>query len=175
MMLLVFFFLMSLKDELNNLFICYNKKTRLHNTYDLLGFILYSFTLSHYIICVYNYDKNVFILFDDEAVKEYRNIYELIIDITVNVLKANGKAFFYPVMLIYTQENIYDNHKVMKMNTLNDSEYQIIINKCNEAIYEHQLQQQYEEEQQMNKLQDYIEKQEKLKIILKKEKKEEVD
>ena len=95
------FFLMSLKDGLNNLFTCLNKRTRNQNSYYFFGFILYSFTLSHYIICIYNFDKKVFALFDDEVVKECKNFYELIQEITVNVLKMNDKAFFYPVMLIF--------------------------------------------------------------------------
>ena len=164
-----FFFLMSLKDDLNNLFVCnqINQKTRKRYPYYLLGFILYSFTLSHYIICVYNYDERVFILFDDEIVKEYNNLYDLLIDITVNVLKVNGKAFFYPVMLIYTKENIFNNN-IIKLNTLNDSEYQGIINKCNQAIYEYQLQNNMLEEEKMINFQDYIEKQKEIENSIKK-------
>ena len=161
------FFLMSLKDELNHLFVCNNKKTSEDNTYSLLGFILYSFTLSHYIICIYNYDKKIFIIYDDEVVKEYKNIYDLIIDITVNVLKANGKAFFYPVMLMYTKDFLYDK-KNIKANILNDSDYRMIINKCNEAIFDYQTQQNIEEEEKMNKLQDYIEKQKEIEDNIKK-------
>ena len=160
---------MSLKDDLNNLFVCnqINQKTRKRYPYYLLGFILYSFTLSHYIICVYNYDERVFNLFDDEIVKEYNNLYDLLIDITVNVLKVNGKAFFYPVMLIYTKENIFNNN-IIKLNTLNDSEYQGIINKCNEAIYEYQLQNNMLEEEKMINFQDYIEKQKEIENSIKK-------
>ena len=126
------FFMMPIIDEFNNLFIS-QKKTYKKKFYHLFGFILYSFTLSHYIICIYNIDKQVFVLLNDEIVKEFHNIYELLIDITVEELKCNGKAFFYPVMLIYTKDALYNN-KIMKINTLNDSEYKDIINKCNEAI-----------------------------------------
>ena len=152
------FFLMSLKDELNNLFTCSNKRSRKKNPYYLLGFILYSFTMSHYIICVYNYTKHVFVILDDETVKEYNNIYELILDITVNILKTNDKGFFYPVMLIFTEEQIFDN-KTIRFNTLNDSEYAILINKCNEAIYEYQTQNNISEEEKLTNYQDYVEKQ----------------
>ena len=152
------FFLMSLKDELNNLFTCSNKRTSKKNSYYLFGFILYSFTLSHYIICIYNFDKKVFALFDDEVVKEFRNLYELIQEITVNVLKMNDKAFFYPVMLIFTQDNIYDFRDI-RSNFLNDSDYSLLINKCNEAIYENQIQNNIKEEEKLNNYNDLIEKQ----------------
>ena len=153
-----FFFLISLKDELNNLFTCNKPRKKGENSYYLLGFILYSFTLSHYIVCLYNYEKELFFIIDDEVVKEYRNLYELIVDITVNILKLNDKAFFYPVMLIFTKGELFNN-KVIKTNTLNDSEYSTIINKCNEAIYECQMQNNINEEEKLNNYQDYIEKQ----------------
>jgi len=154
------FFLMSLKDELNNLF-CYNNNNRRsnkRNSYYLLGFILYCFTLSHYIACFYNYEKKIFVLLDDEVAKEYNNIYELILDITVNILKVNEKAFFYPVMLIFTQEAIFDS-RIIKFNTLADKEYSNIIKKCNEAIEEYQIENKMKEEEKMNNYKDFIEKQ----------------
>ena len=163
------FFLMSLKDELNNLFFYYNntRSTRKKNSYYLLGFILYCFTLSHYIICIYNPSKNVFIIFDDEVAKEYNNVYDLILDITVNVLKINEKAFFYPVMLIYTQEQIY-NYQVIRYNTLNDSQYLGIIKMCNEAIEEYQIQNNMKEEEKMSNYQDFIEAQKEIENNIKK-------
>lgn len=164
------FFLMSLKDELNNLFICYNKKNRKKSSYYLFGFILYSFTLSHYIICTFNYKEDVFALYDDETVKEYKNLYELIIDITVNNLKINGKAFFYPVMLIFTQDKLYEN-KNIAYNLLKDSDYNYIINKCNEAIYEYQTQNEINEEDKLNNYQDYIQKQREIENNIKKKNK----
>ena len=99
-------FLLSLKDDLNNLFTLQIKKKQ-NSFYCLFGFILYSFTLSHYIICQFNEEKKVFALLDDEVVKEFNNLYDLIIEISAEVLKKNGKAFFYPVMLIYQKRNIY--------------------------------------------------------------------
>ena len=140
------FFLMSLKDELNNLFVC---KSRTNKNYYLLGFILYSFTLSHYIICEYNIDEDVFILLDDEIVKEYHNLNELITDITAGVLRQNGKAFFYPVMMIYTKDILFKNN-IIKLNTLNEIEYQNIINKCNEAIYEYESQNEIKEKMKLD-------------------------
>ena len=67
------FFMMPLKDEFNNLFICQNK-TYKKNYYYLFGFVLYSFTLSHYVISIYNLDKNAFVLLNDETVKEFHNL-----------------------------------------------------------------------------------------------------
>ena len=66
-------------------------------------------------------------MLDDEIVKEYNNLKELIEGITVEILKTNGKAFFYPVMLIYTNENLY-NHRICKINSLKEIDYQEIIN-----------------------------------------------
>ena len=163
------FFLMTLKDDLNNLFYYYNnnRSTCKRNSYYLLGFILYCFTLSHYIICIYNIQNNVFVLFDDEVAKEYNNIYELILDITVNILKINEKAFFYPVMLIFKQEQIYNN-QIIRFNTLNDSEYSIIIKKCNEAIEEYQIQNNMKEEEKLSNYQDFIETQKEIENNIKK-------
>ena len=159
------FFLMSLKDELSNLFICTNKK-RSRKQYYLLGFILYSFTLSHYIICIYNFDKKCFVLFDDEFVKEYNNLYDLIFDITVNTLKENGKAFFYPVMLIFTKEYLYKND-VIKFNTLNENDYANIIKKCNEAISEYQYKNEINEEEKKLNYEEMIQKQEEIENMIK--------
>jgi len=153
-----FFFLISLKDDLNNLFVCYNQTdTKKKYNYYLSGFILYSFTLSHYIICLYNSQNNVFVLYDDETVKEYKNLYDLIIDITVNTLRQSGKAFFYPVMLIFNKDSLFDN-KFIKFNTLLDSDYTNIIQQCIESIQEYQDNMREEEEKLFN-YQDLIAKQ----------------
>ena len=154
---LTLFFMMPLRDEFNNLFI-HRTKSYKKNFYYLFGFILYSFTLSHYIICIYNYDKKVFVLLNDEIVKEFHNLYELLLDITVDTLKDTGKAFFYPVMLIYTNDVLYDS-QVMKVNTLNNSEYKDIINKCNEAIYQFEIENKRKEEEESNNYKEFIQKQ----------------
>ena len=151
------FFMMPIIDEFNNLFIS-QAKTYKKKFYHLFGFVLYSFTLSHYIICIYNMDKEVFVLLNDEVVKEFHNLYELIIDITVEELKVSGKAFFYPVMLIYTKDRIYKN-KSLKINTLNDSEYKDIINKCNEAIYQYEIDNKKNEEMEENNYKEFIKEQ----------------
>ena len=151
------FFMMPIIDEFNNLFIS-QAKTYKKKFYHLFGFVLYSFTLSHYIICIYNMDKEVFVLLNDEVVKEFHNLYELIIDITVEELKTSGKAFFYPVMLIYTKDRIYKN-KSLRINTLNDSEYKDIINKCNEAIYQYEIDNKKNEEMEENNYKEFIKEQ----------------
>ena len=152
------FYLMSLRDDLSNLFVYPNNRHNKRNNYYLYGFILYSFTLSHYIICTYNYERKVFVLRDDEVVKEYNKLYNLIIDITVEALKTNGKAFFYPVMLIYTKEELY-TYENIKLNTLYDNGYQNIIKRCSEAIYEYQTQNEKNEEMKSDNLQKLIEEQ----------------
>ena len=149
--------MMPLRDEFNNLFIHKPKSYRKYYYY-LFGFILYSFTLSHYIICIYNLDKKVFVLLNDEIVKEFHNLYELLIDITVDTLKETGKAFFYPVMFIYTKDALYEPQS-MKTNTLNNSEYQDIINKCNEAIYQFEMESKANEEEKSNNYKEFIKKQ----------------
>jgi len=152
-------FLMSLKDDLNNLFICNTNQKRFRKpSYYLLGFILYSYTLSHYITCIYNSDKKCFVLFDDEFVKEYNSLYDLIYEITVNNLKGNGKAFFYPVMLIFTKECIY-KPDVIKFNTLRESDYTNIIKKCNKEISEYQYQNEINEEEKKLNYEDLLQKQ----------------
>ena len=151
------FFMMPIKDEFNNLFISQTKNYK-KKLYQLFGFILYSFTLSHYIICIYNIDKNVFVLLNDEIVKEFHNIYELLIDITVEELKSSGKAFFYPVMLIYTKDSLYNN-KNMRINTLNDSEYKRIINNCNDAIYQYEMQNKINDEMKENNYKEFLKEQ----------------
>ena len=160
------FFLMNLKDELNNLFMFQNNSNK-KIYYHLFGFILYSFTLSHYIICKYNEDKQVFVLLDDEIVKEYNNLKELIEGITVEILKTNGKAFFYPVMLIYTNENLY-NHRICKINSLKEIDYQEIINNCNQAIYEYQSKNEIKEEMKSDNYQKLIKEQQEIEEEIKK-------
>ena len=158
-------FLMSLKDDLSNLFVCTNRRS-FRKPYCLFGFILYSFTLSHYIICIYNYEKKCFVLFDDEFVKEYNNLLDLIFEITVNTLKGNGKAFFYPVMLIFTRECIY-NRDTIKFNTLSESDYTNIIKNCNEAISEYQYQNEIKEEEKKLNYEDMIRKQREIENMIK--------
>jgi hypothetical protein len=95
---------------------------------------------------------------NDEIVKEFHNLYELLIDITVDTLKETGKAFFYPVMFIYTKDALYEPQS-MKTNTLNNSEYQDIINKCNEAIYQFEMESKANEEEKSNNYKEFIKKQ----------------
>ena len=160
-----FFMLMPLRDILSHLFVSQNKK----QDYDLYGFILYSFSLSHYVLCLFNVGKKVFVLFDDEVIKEFKNLYSLIIDITVNTLKQNGKAFFYPVMLIFSKEPIYGGNEILKTNTLRENDYLNIIKMCNEAIYEYQLENEKNAEKDYE---DMVEEQIKIETSIKKKRKQ---
>ena len=83
----------------------------------------------------------------------------------MNNLKINGKAFFYPVMLIFTQDKLYES-KIMNINLLNDNDYNKIISKCNEAIYEYQIQNEINEEDKYNNYQNYIEHQKEIEKII---------
>ena len=170
---MTFLFSISLKEELNNLFISQIESDD-KNYYCLFGFILYSFTLSHYIICKYNQDKKVFVLLDDEIVKEFNNINELINGFTVESLKTTGKAFFYPVMLIYINDNIY-NHRTIKINSFNEIDYQKMINKCNEAIYEYQSKNEINEEMKSDNYQKMIKEQREIEEEIKKRAKKEAE
>lgn len=95
---------------------------------------------------------------DDEVVKEFNNLYDLIIEISAEVLKKNGKAFFYPVMLIYQKRNIYYS-QFLKNNKLNDKKYEEIINKCQDAINEYQSKEVLTEEFKSDNYQKLIEEQ----------------
>ena len=64
-------------------------------------------------------------------------------------------------MLIYTKDILYNN-RIMRINTLNDSEYKDIINKCNEAIYEYEMQNKINEEMEENKYKEFIKEQQEI-------------
>ena len=73
-------------------------------------------------------------------------------------------------MLIFTQDKLYEN-KNIAYNLLKDSDYNYIINKCNEAIYEYQTQNEINEEDKLNNYQDYIQKQREIENNIKKKNK----
>ena len=155
-----FLFLLSLEEDINNLFVCQNRTKFTDTNYHLLGIILYSYTLCHYIVLIFNKKQKVFALYNDNSVKEFKTLYdsfpEMLID-NVN-LYDNDKAYFYPVMLIYSKEKIYDSNDI-KNNTLDEKQYVTILNKIEENqklyIQKHTL----TEEQKKKNLEELIEKQ----------------
>ena len=135
---LKFLYLLSLEDDLNNLFFCIpnNKQSILYN---LLGIILYSSALSHYINVMFNIQKNLFVLYDDDKIKELKTIHEVYKEITVEQIKKNSKAFFYPVLLIYYKEIIYDDYTTIKINDYTEYKYNNLIEECQKAKKENEI------------------------------------
>ena len=155
-----FLFLLSIEEDLNNLFICQNIKRNNNTTYHLLGMILYSYTLCHYTVLIFNKRNRVFTLYNDDTVKEFKILYDVFPEMLIeNVnLYDNEKGYFYPVMLIYTKEEIY-NRRDITTNTLDEKEYVGLLNKIEENqnlfIQKHTL----TEEQKKKNLDELIEKQ----------------
>ena len=125
-------FLISFKEDLDNLFICPNQNHK--NDYYLMGIIFYSYTLCHYINMIFNVQKNVFTLYNDEAIIEFNTILELYNYLTVEQLKTNSKAFFYPVLLVYGKENIYDAYILSIIEKIDINNYKKLVEECNNEI-----------------------------------------
>ena len=122
-----FLYFISLIEQLDNLFICPSKTE--DTNYYLLGIIFYSFTLCHYINMIYNVQNKVFTLFNDNGIIEFKKINEVFNYITKEQLKKNNKAYFYPVLLVYCKENIYDEKNFTK-SVINKINYESLINQC---------------------------------------------
>ena len=129
--ILDFLFLLSVEENLNHLFICDNSKE--NTIYNLLGMILYSHTLSHYIVILYNKKNKVFVLHDDTKIIECKTLFDCFSKILIDYINLydNDKAYFCPTMLIYTNENIYDKNDV-ELNQLSEFKYVEILNKIDE-------------------------------------------
>ena len=123
-----FLYLISLIEELDNLFLCPNKAEKDH--YYLMGIIFYSFTLCHYINMIFNIQKNVFTLYNDESILEFTNINDVYRHITIEQIKNNNKAYFYPVLLVYGKENIYDENMLPKIKRNNKTNYDSLMLEC---------------------------------------------
>ena len=128
-----FLFLLSVSEDLKNLFICDNSKE--NTKYFLVGIILYSFSLCHYTVIIYDKKNKVFVFYDDEIIIEYQNLFECFSQILVDNIQLydNDKAYFYPTMLLYTRENIYNKDDIEK-NVLNEFKYVLMLNKMEECL-----------------------------------------
>ena len=124
-----FLYFISLVEKLDNLFICPNK-TDQSNYYYLIGIIFYSFTLCHYINLIFNLQKNVFTLYNDTGIIEFENIYEVYKYITLEQLKKNDRAYFYPVLLVYCKENIYEEKAFPLLKRINKINYELLLDEC---------------------------------------------
>ena len=155
-----FLFLLSIEEDLNRLFICQNTTRNSNTIYNLLGIILYSYTLCHYTVLIFNKEQHLFILYNDDIVKEFKTLYDCFSEILIdNVnLYDNDKAYFYPVMLIHTKNTIYNTNDNI-VNMLDEKKYLELLNKLeinqNDYIKRHTL----TEEQKKKNLDDLIEKQ----------------
>ena len=132
---LKFLYLLSLEDCLQNIFICENKN--LYLTYNLLGMIFYSGALSHYINVMFNIEKNLFVLYNDDKIKELSSIHEVYKEITAEQIKNNPNAFYYPVLLIYFKEIIYNDKKTIELNEYSYSRYKNLEDICRKAKNSH--------------------------------------
>ena len=46
----------------------------------------------------------------------------------------NNKAFFYPVLLVYGKENIYDEKVLLKLKRTNKINYELLLDECDILI-----------------------------------------
>jgi len=122
-----FFYILPLEDSLDHLFFSANFNYKQKIIYNLLGMILYSPGLSHYISVIFNIQKNIFVLYNDDKVKEFDSIHEVYKEITIEQIKKNLNAFYYPVLLIYYKEIIYDDINTLKKNIYSFKNYNYLI------------------------------------------------
>ena len=128
-----FLYFISLIEQLDNLFICPSKNEK--SNYYLNGIIFYSFTLCHYINLIFNLQKNVFTLYNDTGIMEFENMNEVYNFITKGQLKKNNKAYFYPVLLVYGKENIYDEKILLKLKRTNKISYELLLEECDKLVF----------------------------------------
>ena len=129
-----FLYFISLVEKLDNLFICPMKTE--NTNYNLIGIIFYSFALCHYINLIFNIQKNVFTLYNDTGIMEFKNMHEVYQYITIDQLKKNNKAYFYPVLLVYCKENIYEEETIFLLKRTNKSNYELLLDECGKLAKE---------------------------------------
>ena len=78
--------------------------------------ILYSPALSHYINVIFNFEKNIFVMYDDDKIKEIPTIHDVYKEMTSEQIKKNPERYYYPVLLIYYKEIIYNDKKTVLLN-----------------------------------------------------------
>ena len=155
-----FLFLLSIEEDLNRLFICQHTSRTTNTIYNLLGIILYSFTLCHYTVLIYNKKENVYALYNDDTVKEFKTLYDAFPELLINNVNLydNEKAYFYPVMLIYTKDTIYKRSDI-KNNELNERKYLELLNKIELNQVDFTKRHSLTEEQKKKNLEELYEKQ----------------
>ena len=157
--ILDFLFLLSAEEDLNRLFMC-NKNPNSNTTYHLEGMILYSYSLCHYMILLYDKKNKVFVFHNDDIVIEYKTLYECFSQIFIDNINLydNDKAYFYPTMLFYSNEPIYDK-KDIELNSLSDYKYVEMLNKIEENQKNYIKRHTLTEEQKKKNLEELIQKQ----------------
>ena len=102
-------------------------------TYSLAGMVLYSAALSHYINVKFNMEKNLFVLYNDDKIKELSSIHEVYREITAEQMKNNPNSFYYPVLLIYFNEIIYIDRRTREINDYYYSNFKYLEDLCIKA------------------------------------------
>ena len=64
------------------------------------------------------------------------NIYEVYRYITIEQIKKNNKAYFYPVLLVYGKENIYEENTILSNKRTNKVNYELLLNECDKLTKE---------------------------------------
>ena len=82
----------------------------------------------------FNIEKKVFTLYNDEGIIEFIEIIDLFKYLTIEQLKYNNKAFFYPVLLVYGKENIYDETMINAFNKIDFNYYNKFVDECEKHI-----------------------------------------
>ena len=137
-----FLYILPLEECMENLFFCNNNNNNSDQKtiYNLLGMILYSPALSHYINVMFNIQKNIFVLYNDDKVKELNSIHEVYKEITLEQIKYNNpNVYFYPVLLIYYKEIIYDDMNTIKNNIYTYQKYHFLVEECMRAKKEKEI------------------------------------
>ena len=66
---------------------------------------------------------------------EFENMNEVYNYITKGQLKKNNKAYFYPVLLVYGKENIYDEKILLKLKRTNKISYELLLEECDKLVF----------------------------------------
>lgn len=127
---LKFLYLIPLESHLNNIFDCENSDDNNPPIYTLSGIIFYSGALSHYINVIYNMQKNIFVLYNDDKIKELKSIHDIYLEITAEQIKKNSEAFYYPVLLIYFKEILFNCENDIKLNIYTPENFHYIEKEC---------------------------------------------
>ena len=153
-----FLFLLSVEEDLKRLFMISGSNA--NTTYHLQGMILYSYSLCHYMIVLYNKKDKVFVFYNDDIVIEYKTLYDCFSQILIDNINLydNDKAYFYPTMLFYTNEKIYETGDIA-INELSDYKYVEMLNKMEENQKNYIKRHTLTEEQKKKNLEELIKKQ----------------